>query len=147
MENYLTFPISRIRSKSSIMLSRDRNMQLVTWNLSWTQGNVWGNPRAVTNRFITETLSRNSPPNESKCYRWNPCAEGVQGDLSRKVKNKLEALRVLQDSRQPLILSLQRKSHRILWLISEDCKLRSFILKKSPHHQRVHVGREDSKPR
>ena len=55
------------------MSSRDQSLRPDTWNLSGTHGNVFGNPRAG-NRFITDTLSRNSSLLESECYRWEPCA-------------------------------------------------------------------------
>ena len=61
-------------------------------------------------------------------------SKGVQGDLSRKFKNKLETqfqfrFRFLQEGQQPLILSLR-------WsLTSKDCKSRIFILTSSPHFQ------------
>ena len=64
---------------------------------------VFGNPRAGI-RFVIDFLSRNSSLLESKCYRWEPRARQVQGDLLRKVKNKLEAqfhCRVLQEDHQP----------------------------------------------
>ena len=37
--------------------------------------------------------------------------------------------------------------HRILWLDSRDSRYRNFNLINSPHLQRFHVGREDSKAR
>ena len=40
-------------------LSRDQSLRSHTWNLSGTQGNVFGNPRAVVDSLF-----------ESKCDRW-----------------------------------------------------------------------------
>ena len=47
-------------------MNRDQSLRSDTWNLSGTQGNVFG---------LTNTISRNSSLYESKCYRWNPRAE------------------------------------------------------------------------
>ena len=54
------------RSKSS-----NQSLQSETWNLSGTQGNVFWQSTSI-DRFITDTLSRNSSLLESKCYRWKP---------------------------------------------------------------------------
>ena len=95
-------------------------------------GNVFGNPRPMfDHRHLTKeffTLRIKVPQVESQCRE-------VQGDLSRMVKNELEAqfqCRCLQEGRQPRILSHQRKFHRILWLYNKDCKYRSFSSIKSP---------------
>ena len=63
-----------------------------------------------------------------------PCRR-VQGNLSPEVKNKIEILFQrwdLQGNCQPWILSFRQKDHRIIWLISKDCKSRSFISINSP---------------
>ena len=55
-----------VRSPRS--MSRDQCLRPDTWNLSGTQGNVFGSPRAVS--IHPDPLSRNSSLLESKCYRW-----------------------------------------------------------------------------
>ena len=94
--------------------------------------------RCFIKEFFTQRIK--VPQVESQCRE-------VHGDVSREVKNKLEAqfqCLCLQEGRQPWILSYQRKFHRILLLYSKDCKYRSFSLIISPHLQRFHVGRWDS---
>ena len=51
------------------MSSRDQSLRPDTWHMSGTQGNVFWQS-TCSNRFITDTLSRNSSLLESKCYRW-----------------------------------------------------------------------------
>ena len=84
------------------MLSRDRSMPFDTWNLSETQGNVFGNPRPM---FVSSET-----PCQGILHSTNQSATGaipvqeVQGDLSREVKNELGAqrqCRCLQGGRQP----------------------------------------------
>ena len=108
----------------------------------WDQENVlWQS--TSSNRFITDTLSRNSSFFESKSYRWKPRAEEYRETCCEMVKNKLEGqyqCRASQEDHQPWILSFQQKYHRILWLISKYCKPRSFILTNSPHLRRFHVA-------
>ena len=74
----------------------------------------------------------------------NPC-ETVQGDLFRKVKNNLEAQLLLPSfARRPSTMNsckTRQTDHRNVWLISKDCKSRTFILINSPHLKRFHVGR------
>ena len=84
------------------MLSRDQSLQLDTRNLPGTQGNVFGNPRAML--LIKEffTLRIKVPQVEFLCRE-------VQGDLQREVKIELEArfqCLCLQGGRQPGIVSL-----------------------------------------
>ena len=56
------------------VLSRDQSLQPDTWNLSGTQGNFFGNPRAATDS--SQILYQgHSSLYESKCFRWNPVAE------------------------------------------------------------------------
>ena len=76
MENYFS-QLAVVPSPRS-MLSRDRSMPLDTWNLSGTQGNVFGNTRHMLD-VITDVLSRNSSLNESKCYRRKPSVEKYRG--------------------------------------------------------------------
>ena len=116
--------------------SRDQSLRPDAWNLSETRKCFWQS--TCSNRLITDTL-----PSNQRATGGNPC-ETVQRDLLRKVKNNVEAqfhCRVLQEDHQSLILSFQQKDHRIIWVISKDCKSRSFILINSPHLQRIHVGR------
>ena len=73
MESNYSGNISHVPSQPAVvpiprsMLSRDRSMPFDTWNLSETQGNVfWQSTSHV--RFNTDSLSRNSSLNESKCH-------------------------------------------------------------------------------
>ena len=66
-----------------------------------------------------------------------PGATKHGGDLQLEVKNKIETpypRRDLQGDSQPGILSFQQKEtiHRVLWVISKDCKSRSFMLTNFP---------------
>ena len=54
------------------MLSRDQSLRPDTWNLLGTSRNVFESIH--TNRFIIDTLSRNSSLHENKCHRCNPNA-------------------------------------------------------------------------
>ena len=81
------------------MLSRDQSMPPNTWNLSGTQGNTFGNPRAMLDSSQIPyqgffTLRIKVLQIESQC-------KGVQGDLSRKVKNKLETIPIPILARRP----------------------------------------------
>ena len=84
------------------MLSRDRSMSLASWTLSWTQGNVFVNPRhMIHHRCLVKeffTLRIQVPQVRFQC-------RSVQGDLSREVKNELGAqfrCLCLQGGRQPI---------------------------------------------
>ena len=146
VENYLTFPVSCSRSPSPrSMLSRDQSLRSDTWNLSETQWSVFGNPRAVT--------GSSQIPHQGILHSTNQSATGgipVQRSTGRPVAKGEEqtgsTIPMPIFARRPstmnsFFLSLQRKYHRILWLISKDCKSRSFILTNSSHLQRFHVGR------
>ena len=132
VENYLTFPVSRQSFQVlDLCWAATKASDLITWNSSVTRGNVFWQSTS-SNRYITDTSSsRNSLLYESKCYRWNICGEEYSGTYRDWWRTKLETLyqcRVLQENRQPWILSFHRKYHRILWFISKDCKSRSFNL-------------------
>ena len=59
---------------SRSMLSREQSLRSDTWKVVWDTGKrFWQSTRS--DRFITDTLSRNSSLFESKCYSWKPCAE------------------------------------------------------------------------
>ena len=62
--------LSHVPSQPAVVLSPPaiRALRFDTWNLSGTQGNFFGQ-YTCSNRFITDTLSRNSSLMESKCYR------------------------------------------------------------------------------
>ena len=65
------------------MSSRDQRLRPDTWNLSGTQGNVFGNPREVIDSS-TDTLSKNSSLLKSKCYRWELRARQYRETCSEK---------------------------------------------------------------
>ena len=71
------------------MLSRDRSMPFDTWNLSDTQGNVFGNSRSM--------LDSSRTPYQGILHSTNPSATGAipvqvsTSDLSRELKNELGA--------------------------------------------------------
>ena len=67
------------------MLSRDQSLRSDTWNLSGTQANVFGHPRAVIDSSQTLSQGVLHSTNQS-ATGVNPCRR-VQGDLLRKVKN------------------------------------------------------------
>ena len=84
--------------------SRDQSLLLGTLNLSGTQRFFFLGRSTCSNRFITDTLIRNSSLLESKVLQVRTPSEIVQEDLFRKVKNNLEAqfhCRVLQQDHQP----------------------------------------------
>ena len=112
------------RSKPSIYV--EPRPKPATWYMEfvWDTRKLFWQPTRNA-RVITDTFPRNSTL-RIKVPRVKSQCRGVQGDLSRKVKNKLEAefqCRVLQEGHQPWILSLQRKSHRILGLSAETANL------------------------
>ena len=93
-------------------------------------------------------LSRNSSLYESKCHRWNPSAEEYRETCRERCrtnwKHNSNADFCMEAFNHEFFLS-SGNLHRILWLVSKDCKSRSFMLLNSPHFQRFHVGRWDSK--
>ena len=81
-------------------------------------------------RFNTDTLSRNSSLWATCREKWRINWEHIpNADICRKAVD------------HELILSYQRKFHKIPWLYSKDFKYRSFSSIRSPHFQRFHVGR------
>ena len=129
------------------MLSRDRSMPFDTWNVSGTQGYVFWQSTSFV-RLNTDTLSGNSSLYESRCHRFVSSAGKYRATCRERWRTNWEArhqCRCLREGRQPWILSYQRKFHSILWLYSKDCRYRSLSSITSPHLQRFHVGRHDSK--
>ena len=107
IESMCSGKLSHVPSQTAVvpsprsMLSRDRSMPPDTWNLSGTQGNVFGNHRCLIKEFFTPRIK--VPQVKSQCRE-------VQGDLSREVKNELEAqfqCLCSQGSRPPLNSCLQ----------------------------------------
>ena len=95
IESICSGQISHVPSKPAVvpsprsMLSRDQSLRSDTWNLSGAQGNFFGHPRAVIDSSQTPYQGILHSTNQS-ATSVNPCRR-VQGDLLRKVKNKLEA--------------------------------------------------------
>ena len=70
------------------MSSRDQTLRLGTWNLSGTQGNVFGNPRAV--------LDSSQTPCQRILHSWNQSATGensVRDSTGRPVSKSEEQIR------------------------------------------------------
>ena len=112
------------------VLSRSQSLQYDTWNLSGTQETFFWQS-TYNARFITDTLSRNSSLYESKCYRWNPTERLV----AKGEEQTGSTIPMPIFARRPSTMNSfsPAKSHRILLLISKDCKCRSFIFEKFPH--------------
>ena len=86
---------------SQSMLSRDRSMPFDTWNLSGTQGNVFGNPRLMFDSTQT--------PYQGNLHSTNPSATGsipVQVSTGRLVARDEEQI----GSTTPMLMSARRLS-------------------------------------
>ena len=108
------------------MLSRDQSLRSDTWNLSGTQGNVFGNPQAPY-QGILHSLNQSATGG-------NPVQKSTGKPVARS-EEQIEILfqrRDLQGNCQPWILSFRQKNHRIIRLLSKDCKSRSFFSINSP---------------
>ena len=84
------------------MLSREHSPRSDTWNLSGTEGNVFGSPQTIIDSSQTPSQEILHSLSQS-ATGGNPRAE-EKGNLLRKVKNELEAqyqCRVLQEDHQP----------------------------------------------
>ena len=149
MEKFLTFQDNeRSFSSPRSMLSRDTRLPLDTWTLSGSQGNVFAihflcsiHHRHLIKEFFT--MRHQLLQVHFQCM-------SVQGHLKEEVKNELEAqfqCRHLQEGRRPWMPFCQWIFHRVLCLDSTDSRYRNFNLMNSPHLQRFHVGRKDSKTR
>ena len=105
VESNYSGQISHVPSQPAVVpsprskLSRDRSMPLDSWNLSETQGNVFGNPRPM---FDSTQSSY-----QAILHSTNPSATDsipVQGHLLREVKKELGAQHqcwCLQEGREP----------------------------------------------
>ena len=121
------------------LLSRDQKPATWYMELAWYIGK----------RFLTIHLHQST-----RTLRRNAsflACDQARGDLQLEVKNRTETLyrrRDLQGDSRTGILSFQQKENtqRIARLINKNFRSRSFILTSSPHLQRFHVGRWDSKP-
>ena len=131
------------------MLSRDQSLRPETWILLGTSGNVFDSPRAV--------IDSSPSPYQGMLHSWNQNAasENPVRESTGKLVSKSEVKKEIETPFQRRDLQvtinqeifLSSRSTRILWLISKDCKSRSFILANSPHIQRFHVGRWESRPK
>ena len=113
------------------MSSRDKCMPIDTWNFVWnTRKRFWQTTSFIrfNTDFIKEffTLRIEVPQMGTPCWTIHEC---------------------LQEGRQPWILFLQQKDHRIKWLYSKYYRYRSFRSKNSPlhHHVQMVKRRQDQK--
>ena len=96
--------LSDVLSQSAVvpsrrsMLRRDHSLRPDTWNLSGTQGNVIGNPRAVIDS--SSTLHQECFTLGIKVLQAESQYEIVQGNLSLEVKNEIEGPFQRRDSKR-----------------------------------------------
>ena len=118
-------------SKSSIYVEPRQKQPSETWNLCETQGNVSGNPRIM---FVSSQT-----PYQGILHSTTPSASGaipvqvrtgkpVTGSEERNREHRSNAEFCKKAVNHELILSYQRKFHRILWLCSKDSRYRSSSL-------------------
>ena len=101
MEKYPTFPVNRQLFQVSVGCWAATSLRLDTWNLSETQGNVFGNPRPIFN--LTQT------PHQGTLHSTNPSATGsipVQVSTGRLVARGGEQIA----STTPMPMSARRPS-------------------------------------
>ena len=114
------------------MSSRDQSLRPDTWNLSGTQGNVFGNPCEVIDSLQTPYQIIGIKVLQVR----TPC-ETVQGNLSNA--------EICRETINHEFVQQKGHTQRITWLINKDFRSRSFNLTNSRHLQRFRVGRYDSK--
>ena len=140
VENYLSQPAVVPSPRS--MLSRDRSKPSDTWNLSGTQGIVFGNPRHMLDP------SRMSYP--GILHSTNQSAEGgnpVQRSSLRPVAGSEErigsTIPMPMFAGRPSIVnsSLPAEIPQNFMAHQQRLQIRRFSLANFPHPQRFHVGR------
>ena len=148
--NRFSVKLSHVPSQPAVvpsprsMLNRDRSRRSDTLNLSETQGNVFGNPRAV--------LDSSQTPRQGILNTTNHSATGgisVQRSTERPVAKGKEqigsTLPMLSFARRPSTMNSFLPSEIPQNSVSDQQRLqdRSFIFffDKLPHLQRFHVGR------
>ena len=116
----------------------------------WDKGKRFGNPRAM---FDSSQI-----PHQGILHATNRSAAGgipVQRSTGRPVAKGEEqigsTIPTPRFARRPSTMfsfsPAGEHIHRITWLINKHFRSRNFNLTNSPHRQRFHVGRQDSKPR
>ena len=148
LESICSGKLSHVPSQPAVvpspraMSSRDQSLRPDTWNMSRTHGNVFWQS-TCSNRFITDTSSRNSSLLESKCYRWEP----VQNSTGRPVAKSEEQFRgtipLPSFARTPSTMNSFFPAEGPQNYLADQQRLQISELHfdKFPHLQRFHVGR------
>ena len=104
------------------MLSRDRSMPLDTWNLSGTQGNVFGNPRS--------TFGSSQTPYKGILHFTNQSATGaipVQGSTGRPVARGEERIGVPMSAGRPSTMNSSGNSTEFYGCTAETADIGASV--------------------
>ena len=122
------------RSKFSICVEPRPRPAIWHMEFVWDTGKrVWKS--TSSDRFMTDTLSRNSSHFESKCYRWKPCAEEYRETCRQKWRTKSRYYSNAEICRETVnhefFLSGRRTTELYGWS-AKTANLTSFISINSP---------------